>query len=33
VPFSDTAVALFKAKWNEVVDSEGKPVYTATQSN
>ena len=27
VPFSDTAVALFKAKWNEVVDSEGKPVY------
>ena len=27
VPFSDTAVTLFKAKWNEVVDSEGKPVY------
>ena len=31
VPFSDTAVALFKAKWNEVVDSEGKPVYTSAQ--
>ncbi|MFZ3142602.1 phosphate ABC transporter substrate-binding protein PstS [Psychrobacter glacincola] len=27
VPFSDTAVALFKAKWNEVVDSNGQPVY------
>ncbi|WP_367109688.1 phosphate ABC transporter substrate-binding protein PstS [uncultured Psychrobacter sp.] len=27
VPFSDTAVDLFKAKWNEVVDSEGQPVY------
>ncbi len=33
VPFSDTAVALFKAKWNEVVDSEGKPVYTQAQLN
>jgi len=31
VPFSDTAVALFKAQWNEVVDSEGKPVYGAAQ--
>ena len=31
VPFSDTAVVLFKAKWNEVVDSEGKPVYTSAQ--
>lgn len=31
VPFSDTAVALFKAKWNEVVDSSGKPVYTSAQ--
>ena len=28
VPFSDTAVALFKAKWNEVVDSNGQPVYS-----
>ncbi|MBE0407310.1 phosphate ABC transporter substrate-binding protein PstS [Psychrobacter sp. AOP22-C1-22] len=27
VPFPDTAVALFKAKWNEVVDSEGQPIY------
>lgn len=27
VPFSDTAVALFKEKWNEVVDSEGQPIY------
>ncbi|WP_367107350.1 phosphate ABC transporter substrate-binding protein PstS [uncultured Psychrobacter sp.] len=27
VPFSDTAVDLFKAKWNEVVDSKGQPVY------
>ena len=31
VPFSDTAVALFKAKWNEVVDSEGQPVYKPAQ--
>ncbi|WP_435979271.1 phosphate ABC transporter substrate-binding protein PstS [Psychrobacter sp. DM4] len=30
VPFSDSAVSLFKAKWSEVVDSEGKPVYTAS---
>ena len=27
VPFSDTAVALFKAKWNEVKGSDGQPVY------
>ena len=32
VPFSDTAVALFKAKWNEVVDSEGKPIYSQSQT-
>ncbi|MES1964764.1 phosphate ABC transporter substrate-binding protein PstS [Psychrobacter sp. AH5] len=32
VPFSDTAVALFKAKWNEVVDSEGKPIYITSAS-
>lgn len=32
VPFSDTAVALFKAKWNEVIDSEGKPVYPQSQT-
>ena len=31
VPFSDTAVALFKAKWNEVKGSDGQPVYTAAQ--
>ena len=31
VPFSDTAVALFKAKWNEVVDSNGQPVYKPAQ--
>lgn len=31
VPFSDTAVALFKDKWNEVKGSDGKPVYTAAQ--
>lgn len=31
VPFSDKAVALFKAKWNEVVDKDGKPVYTPAQ--
>ncbi|WP_435949721.1 phosphate ABC transporter substrate-binding protein PstS [Psychrobacter sp. DM8] len=29
VPFSDNAVTLFKAKWSEVVDSEGQPVYTS----
>ncbi|WP_201534361.1 phosphate ABC transporter substrate-binding protein PstS [Psychrobacter ciconiae] len=27
VPFSDTAVALFKDSWKQVVDSEGKPVF------
>ena len=27
VPFSDTAVTLFKAKWNEVKGSDGQPVY------
>lgn len=32
VPFSDTAVALFKAKWNDVVDSNGKPVYSQSQT-
>ena len=32
VPFSDTAVALFKAKWNDIVDSEGKPVYSQPQT-
>lgn len=31
VPFSDKAVALFKAKWNEVQGSDGKPVYTPAQ--
>ena len=31
VPFSDQAVALFKAKWNEVKGSDGQPVYTAAQ--
>ncbi|WP_372844368.1 phosphate ABC transporter substrate-binding protein PstS [Psychrobacter sp.] len=31
VPFSDTAVALFKAKWSEVVDSNGQPVYQPAQ--
>lgn len=31
VPFSDKAVALFKAKWNEVVGPDGKPVYTPAQ--
>ena len=31
VPFSDTAVALFKDKWNEVKGSDGQPVYTAAQ--
>lgn len=29
VPFSETAVTLFKAKWNEIVNSEGNPIYTA----
>ena len=33
VPFSDTAVALFKAKWNEVVDSNGQPVYRQDEIN
>lgn len=28
VPFSDTAVALFKAQWNEVVDANDQPVYS-----
>lgn len=32
VPFSDTAVALFKAKWNDVVDSNGQPVYPQAAS-
>ncbi|WP_227428801.1 phosphate ABC transporter substrate-binding protein PstS [Psychrobacter sp. I-STPA6b] len=27
VPFSDNAVKLFKEKWNEVVGSDGQPVY------
>ncbi len=27
VPFSDTAVALFKASWAEIKDANGKPVY------
>ena len=27
VPFSDTAVTLFKAKWNEIKGSDGQPVY------
>ena len=31
VPFSDTAVALFKEKWNEVKGSDGQPVYTPAQ--
>ena len=31
VPFSDQAVALFKAKWNEVKGSDGQPVYTPAQ--
>ena len=31
VPFSDTAVVLFKEKWNEVVDSNGQPVYKPAQ--
>ncbi len=29
VPFSDTAVALFKDSWKQVVGTDGKPVYTA----
>ena len=28
VPFSDTAVALFKDSWKQVVDKDGNPVYT-----
>ncbi len=28
VPFSDKAVALFKDSWKQVVDKDGKPVYT-----
>ncbi|MEC5209694.1 phosphate transport system substrate-binding protein [Psychrobacter sp. PL15] len=28
VPFSDTAVALFKDSWQQVVGKDGKPVYT-----
>ncbi len=31
VPFSDTAVALFKAKWSEVKGSDGQPVYKPAQ--
>ena len=31
VPFSDTAVALFKAQWNEVKGKDGQPVYKAAQ--
>lgn len=31
VPFSDTAVALFKAQWNEVKGSDGQPVYKPAQ--
>lgn len=31
VPFSDTAVALFKAKWNDVKGSDGQPVYQPAQ--
>lgn len=31
VPFSDTAVALFKDSWNQVVDAQGNPVYTPAQ--
>ncbi|MEN6669652.1 phosphate ABC transporter substrate-binding protein PstS [Psychrobacter sp. B38] len=31
VPFSDTAVALFKAKWNDVKGSDGQPVYKPAQ--
>lgn len=27
VPFSDTAVALFKASWSDIKDANGKPVY------
>ncbi|WP_434352825.1 phosphate ABC transporter substrate-binding protein PstS [Psychrobacter sp. HD31] len=29
VPFPDEAVALFKDSWKQVVNAEGKPVYTA----
>jgi len=31
VPFSDTAVALFKEKWKDVKGSDGQPVYTPAQ--
>ncbi|MGP5543079.1 phosphate ABC transporter substrate-binding protein PstS [Psychrobacter celer] len=31
VPFSDTAVALFKDKWSEVKGHDGQPVYTPAQ--
>ncbi len=31
VPFSDTAVALFKAQWNEIKGKDGQPVYKAAQ--
>ena len=31
VPFSDTAVALFKDKWNEVKGHDGQPVYIPAQ--
>ncbi|MGP4970580.1 phosphate ABC transporter substrate-binding protein PstS [Psychrobacter aquimaris] len=31
VPFSDAAVALFKAKWNDVKGSDGQPVYKPAQ--
>ena len=31
VPFSDTAVALFQAKWNDVKGSDGQPVYKPAQ--
>ncbi len=31
VPFSDTAVALFKAQWNEVKGQDGQPVYNPAQ--
>lgn len=31
VPFSETAVALFRAKWNDVKGSDGQPVYKPAQ--
>lgn len=31
VPFSETAVALFREKWNEVKGSDGQPVYKRAQ--